>query len=126
MTHLSPYKKALAAFFGAALSLLVAALTDDVVGPAELVSILSAALGAGLVYIVPNAPGSAAVKTLASALMAGLGVLAGPLTIGDGMTTALWLQVAIAAGTVLGVFVVPNSQEDAVPSTASTPARPAA
>ena len=122
---MSAYRKSLAALAGAVITVLAAALTDDVITSAEFAQIAVAALTAFGAYLVPNAPGAAYAKTLVAAALAGLNLLVGWLANGQDITNAMWLNVAIAVGTALGVFILPNEQEAPVPPTATSPARTA-
>jgi hypothetical protein len=108
---MSAYRKALAALFGAVVVTLAASLTDDVLTNAELAQVAVVALGAFGTYLVPNAPGYQTAKTFVSAALAGLGLLAGWLAAGQEITSSMWLNFALAVGTALGVFIVPNDPE---------------
>lgn len=118
---MTAYSKALAALAGAVAVTLAAATSDDVVTSAEVAQLVVAALTAFGVYLVPNAPGYRYAKAWTAAALAGVSLLAGWLANGQDVTTAMWLNVAIAVGTSLGVFILPNDQEAPVPSTAQTP-----
>jgi len=107
------YLKALAAFLGAALVALISAQTDNAVSPGEIAQIALVGFGATVVYIVPNLPGYTYAKTAVAALTAGLTLLAAYLTDDIGvdwdLTNPEKLNILLAVGTALGVFLVPNS-----------------
>lgn len=119
---MSAYRKALAALAGAALAFFATAYTDNVIEPGELAQMAFAALTAFAAYLVPNAPGFRYAKLLTSAALTGLGLLSGWVAAGETITDAMWVTLIIQVGTVLGIFVVPNDPEPAVPPTASQPA----
>lgn len=105
------YRKAFAALAGAVVVTLAAATSDDVITAAEMVQVVMSALGAFAVYVTPNLPGHTYAKTIVSAAMAGFGLLGGYLATGEEITTAMWLNVALAVGTAAGVFLLPNKPE---------------
>lgn len=119
---MSAYRKALAALAGAALTFLVVAWTDNVIEPGEWVQALFLGLTAFAAYLVPNAPGYRYAKLYTSAALTGLGLLSGWLVSGQDITDAMWVTLLLQVGTVLGIFVVPNDPEPAVPPTAQQPA----
>jgi hypothetical protein len=110
------YAKTILAIIAAGLGILTAALSDDVVTPAELVNVAIAVVTAVGVYLVPNTPATAArtLKTIVAAGGAALTALSSALT--DGVTTGEWLQIALAALAAVGVYVVPN-QDGPTPAT---------
>ncbi len=118
---MSAYSKALAALAGAVAVTLAAATSDDVVTSAEVAQLVVTGLAAFGVYLVPNAPGYKYAKAWTAAALAGVSLLAGWLANGQDITTAMWLNVGLAVGTSLGVLIVPNDPEAAIPSTAQTP-----
>lgn len=132
---LSAYTKSIGAILAAVMTAVVAALTDDVVTPAELVLVGLAGVGAVGVYLVPNLPTGARAysKGAVAFLVAGGQVLV--LLIVDGVTLAEWLMVALAALAAVGIVIAPNTkgllqlleQDDGyVAQHAALPARPAA
>lgn len=106
--NISHYAKAIVYIALAVVGVLVTALTDDVVTMPELVNIAIIGVGAVATYLVPNLPEGpggflkAAVAFVAAALVA----LQSFLT--DGITTAEWLQIAVAAFAGIGVYIIPN------------------
>lgn len=102
------YRKFIAALLGAVVVTLAAATSDDVLSAAEVAQVVLAGLGTFAVYVLPNAPGYGVAKTFVAAATAGLGLLAGWLASGEHVTDSMWLNLALAVGTALGVFVVPN------------------
>lgn len=110
---MSAYRKAIAALLGAVVVTLAASTTDDVLSSAEIAQVTLTALGAFGAYLLPNMPGYSTVKSLVSAAMAGLGLLAGWLAAGQEISNSMWLNFALAIGTSLGVFIVPNGPEPA-------------
>jgi len=105
------YRKFLMALLGAVVVTLAAAMSDDVLSSAEIAQVILAGLGTFGVYVLPNAPGYSALKTLVAGATAGLGLLAGWLASGEQITDSMWLNLALAVGTALGVFIVPNDPE---------------
>jgi hypothetical protein len=104
------YSKFITALLGAVIVTLAAATSDNVLSSAEIAQVALAGLGTFAVYVLPNAPGYEAAKALVSAGLAGVGLLAGWLAAGDTITNSMWLNLALAVGTALGVFVVPNGE----------------
>lgn len=109
---MSHYRKAIAAVLGAVVVTLASATSADGITNAELVQLVLLALGAFMAYLVPNAPGYTYAKTAVEAATAGLVLLGGYLANDMAMTTSLWLNVALAVGVSLGVFIVPNEDGD--------------
>ena len=76
-------------------------------------SIALVGFGATVVYIVPNLPGYMYAKTVVAAITAGLTLLAAYLTDDIGvdwdLTNPEKLNILLAVGTALGVFLVPNA-----------------
>jgi hypothetical protein len=110
---MSAYRKFLMALLGAVVITLAAAMSDDVLSSAEIAQVVLAALAPFSVYVLPNAPGYGAAKALVTAALAGVGLLAGWLEAGQEITNSMWLNLALAVGTALGVFIVPNEPEPA-------------
>lgn len=104
----SHYAKSILAIAAAAIGILVAALADNTVTTAELVNVGIAVVTAVGVYLIPNLPAGPAryFKSGVALLGAALTALASFIT--DGVTTAEWLQIALAALAAIGVYVVPN------------------
>lgn len=111
--NISHYAKAIVYIGLAVVGVLVSALTDDVVTTAELVNVGIIGVGAVATYLVPNLPSGpgAYLKGAVAFTVAALVALQSLLT--DGVTTAEWLQIAVAAFAGIGVVIVPN--EPAVP-----------
>lgn len=106
---LTRYTKAIVSILAAALVVIGAALTDNVVSQLELVNIAIATLTAVGVFLIPNLDegprryAKAAVAFLGAALTALVTVLS------DGVTPSEWIVVALAALGAIGVTVLPNS-----------------
>lgn len=115
MQVLRKYGKALAAVLAAALMVLSSAVTDGHVDPGEWVSIAIAGTTAVSVWLVPTLPSAAGAKTAVAAVLAVLQVAAA--TIVDGLSTADWVNLVIAALGVLGVLGAPARSvgDDLVP-----------
>jgi len=111
---MSMYRKAISALLGAVIVTLAAATSAGGIDQAELVQLVLVATGAFAAYLVPNAPGYSYAKSITSAITAGLSLVAGYLANGQEMTNSLWLNVALAAGVSLGVFIVPNDPEQSI------------
>lgn len=107
------YRKFLMALLGAVVVALAAATSDNQLTSAEIAQTVLAGLGMFSVYVLPNAPGYGVAKSLVAAASAGVGLLAGWLASGEEITTSMWLNFALAVGTALGVFLVPNDPEPA-------------
>lgn len=118
---LSPYRAALSAVLGAVALAYVGVITDDVVTSSELVGLILVGLGAFMTYLLPNAPGYKLVKLVTNALFQGLSLLLQYIDSGQDITTGMWVQLAIAVAVALGIVVLPNQPEPAVPSTAELP-----
>lgn len=100
------YAKAVVAFLFAAATLAASAVTDGTITNVEWIEIGIAGLTAGAVWITANVPGYGAAKTTIAAALAGLNFLVGAVT--DGMTTAEWINFALAVAAVVFVWAVPN------------------
>lgn len=122
---LAPYRRFLAALFGAVATALVFATTDDVVTSEEVVMLATTAFGLMATYALPDTPVARTMKLVANAALNGLGLLAGWLAAGQEITTSMKLQLVVAVLTGLGILVVQNKPEPAVPPTASQSARAA-
>lgn len=116
---IAPYKIALVAVFGSVLLSFQSFWSDDVYTTTEIFQTMLQAMGAFLAYVLPNAPGAKFVKLGVMAITAGLQVLAAASETGD-FTRPVWINVAIAVATALGLLFVKNDPEPAVPSTADT------
>ena len=106
--NITHYAKSLLYIALATVGVLITALTDNQVTTAELVNIGIVGVGAVTVYLVPNlptGPGQVA-KTLVAFVVAALVAVQSFLS--DGITTAEWLQIAVAAFAGIGVYVIPN------------------
>jgi hypothetical protein len=103
------YAKSVLAIVAAAIGILVTGLSDNVLTPTELTNVAIVIVTALGVYLVPNLPeGPAKYLKFAVALLGAALVTLSSLLDG-GVTTSEWLQVALAALTALGVYVVPNT-----------------
>jgi hypothetical protein len=110
MTH----AKAAVAVIGTVISVVVASFSgDNTISPQEWINVAISAATALAVYTAPNVPGAHVTKFLLAILMAML-TLAVTLIAG-GVTTAEWLQIAMAGLAAVGVYAMSNS--DDVPAT---------
>jgi len=116
---LAPYRIALVAVFGSVLLSFQSFWSDDIYTTTEIFQTILQATGAFLAYVLPNAPGAKFVKLGVMALTASLQVLVAVGEDGD-YTRPVWINVAIAAATALGLLFVKNDPEPAVPPTADT------
>ncbi len=109
----SQYAKSLLFVLAAALTVVVSALTDNVVTTAEVVQGVIVVAGAVLVYVFPNTdsgPGAYAKTIVAVITAAGTAVV--PLVAEGGfsdVTPSQWITVVLAALGALGVFIAPNT-----------------
>ena len=112
---LKRYGKAFAAVLAAAAMVLASAVTDNRVDAGEAVSIAIAATTAVSVWLVPQLPSAAGAKTAVAVVLAVLQAAAA--TIVDGLSTADWVNLVIAALGVLGVLGAPARSvgDDLVP-----------
>lgn len=76
--------------------------------PVDWVNVALIAIGAAAVFTGPNVPGAPVTKTVLSVLAA-VGVALNSV-ITEGISTAEWIAVAIAALGALGVYAVPNAR----------------
>ncbi|WP_066041881.1 hypothetical protein [Herbiconiux solani] len=106
---LTTYAKSILTIIASAVTILIAALSDNVVTVPELVNVAIAIVTAVGVYLVPNLDDGLAryFKFIVAILGAALTALASVLT--DGVTGAEWLQIFLAALAAIGVAVVPNA-----------------
>lgn len=118
------YGKALAAVVAAGLMVLSSAVTDGHVDAGEGISIAIAVTTAVSVWLVPSLPSAAGAKTAIAAVLAALQVAAA--TIFDGLSTADWVNLVIAALGVLGVLGAPARSvgDGLVPRTVAAAMRP--
>lgn len=102
------YAKAITYIALAVVAVIVTALADDVITTSELINIAIIGLGAVATYLIPNLSNGAGqyLKSGVAFLAAGLVAVQSFLT--GGITTAEWLQVAVAAFAGIGVYIVPN------------------
>lgn len=114
-TKISQYAKSLTYIALAVAGVLVTALTDNVVTHAELINVAIIGVGAVGVYFIPNLPSGPArvAKTVVAFAAAGLVALNSLWT--GGVTTAEWLQIAIAAFAGVGVYIIPNEEVVVIP-----------
>ncbi|WP_382307261.1 hypothetical protein [Herbiconiux sp. UC225_62] len=106
---LTTYSKSILLIIASAVTILVAALSDNVVTIAELVNVGIAIITAVGVYLVPNLDQGVAryFKFIVAILGAALTALASVLS--NGVTTAEWLQILLAGLAAVGVVIVPNT-----------------
>lgn len=121
---LSHYRSYLSALAGLVLVTLASAAGDGGVTSAELVQMVILAAGMVTVYVLPNAPGFAHVKTAAEAITAGFVLIGGYLANDLEMTTSLWLNVAIAVGASLGILILPSVPPPPHPDAVEVTSRP--
>lgn len=117
---LTPYRRAIMAFLGALLVAFQGYLSDGGLVGAEIMQAFLAGLGAFMLYVLPDAPGFKYVKPIVLAVSAALQLLVAANEAGEPYDDRLWLNVAISVLTLLGVIVVQNEPEPAVPPTANT------
>lgn len=105
---LTTYSKSILMIIASAVTVLVAALSDNVVTVPELVNVAIAIVTAVGVYLVPNLDSGLAryFKFIVALIGAALVSLSSVLT--DGVTSAEWLQILLAALAAIGVVIVPN------------------
>lgn len=110
---MTPYLKSITAVLGAVAVAVAASMSDNVITAPEKVQIATAGVAAFAVFVTANVglPLWNYSKAITAGALAGLGLLGGYLANGEHMTSALWLNVAIAAATAAGVFAVPNEPE---------------
>lgn len=119
---MTPWAKAIVAAVGAGIIALAAALTDNTVTNPEKVQIAVAVVTSVSVWLTANVgvPLWSSAKFVTAAVLAGLNAVAGYLAEGDTLSSAMWLNVAIAALTAVGVWAVPNTSATP-PVTAAPP-----
>lgn len=107
--RISTYAKAIVYIITAGLVVLGAALTDDVVSTSEWLNIGIAGVTAVGVYLVPNL--GTGVQHYAKGIVAFVGAALAALAsfLSDGVTSAEWVLVALAALGAIGVVIVPNT-----------------
>lgn len=106
----SAYAKAIVAIAMAALTALVAALTDDQLTVVELVHVAVAVVTAVGVYLVPNLPSGVGRYAKALVAIAGTALQAAvPLLTEGSIGVSGWLIVILAALSAVSVGIVPNS-----------------
>jgi hypothetical protein len=86
---------------------IVAALTDDKVTTVEWINVALLAFAAAQVFTAPNVPGAKYTKTFLAVLTAAATAVVSFLS--NGVTTAEWLQVLVAAAAAVGVYALPKS-----------------
>lgn len=107
MDAIKPYWKSVVAVIIAVLSAVQASLFgDEVISNPEWVNIAIAGVTAAAVFAAPNVPGARYTKVVLAALGAALTVLASAIL--GGITTTEWVQIALAAVGVIGVYGVKN------------------
>ena len=112
--NIAHYAKSIMYIGLAVVGVLVTSLTDDVVTQSELINVGIVGVGAVATYLVPNldAGPAAYLKGAVAFLVAGGVALQSFLT--DGVSTAEWLQIAVAAFAGIGVVIVPNEPKAGV------------
>jgi hypothetical protein len=103
------YAKSIAAIIAAALGILVTALSDDALSPAELTNVTIAIVTAIGVFLVPTLPAGPARYTKFAVALLGAALITLSSLLDGGVTTSEWLQVALSALAAVGVYVVPNT-----------------
>lgn len=105
----SRYAKAIVAIITAALAVVLTALTDDVIDPAEWVGVALAILSAIGVYLLPNLPDGMQRYSKAAVAVLGLSLQAlAPLLIEGTITRTGWILITLAALNAVAVGIVPN------------------
>jgi hypothetical protein len=115
----SRYAKAIVAVVATVLTALVPYLTNsNHLTDAEWVNTVIVGLGAVVVYIAPNLPGSWSnyTKSIVAALTTGAALLVSAIGAGSfgSVPSAEWIQIILAALGTLGVYGVPNAAPAAV------------
>lgn len=106
----SRYAKAIVAIVTAAVTVLVTALTDNVVTLDEKVGIAIAIVTAIGVYLVPNLEGGVGRFAKAIVAVVGIGLQAAVPLISDGnLTGANWLLILLAVLGAVSVGIIPNA-----------------
>ena len=103
------YAKAIWAALIAAVTALAGYLVDQDMTSIEWVHVVIYAVGAGSVYLAANLPGYPYAKAFVAAVIAVGDVLVTVLT--DGINSAEWMNVVLAAALALGVFGIRNKPE---------------
>jgi hypothetical protein len=108
------YLKFLAALAATALMVLASSLTDSHISTAEWVQVAVSVTAAAGVWITANVPTLAWAKTAVAAVLAGLNLVATFVVSGgfSAITTAEWINVALAVLGALGVYAIPNLGAD--------------
>lgn len=114
MNTISHYGKSITYIALAALTFLVTALTDNILGGEEILNLIVVVLGAIGVYLIPNFPEGVARYAKTGVAFATAAVIALVSFWTDGVTTTEWIMVIIAAFTAIGVYIVPNGPKDPV------------
>lgn len=114
MNLTSVYGKSITYIALAAVTFLVTALSDSVLGGEELLNLVIVVLGAIGVYAVPNFPEGVARYAKTGIAFLTAGVIAALSFWSDGIVTTEWLQIIIAAFTAIGVYIVPNAPKTPV------------
>lgn len=113
---MSKYGKFIAQVFFTAVGAVVAALVDDRIDAAEWINV--AILTMGAISVLGAGEFTEGVwrhtKTIVSAATAALTLLASFVSDGGLITTSEWLQIALAAASVLGVAVTPGPKVQAL------------
>jgi hypothetical protein len=111
---ITTYAKSILLVIASAVTILVAALSDNVVTVPELINVGIAIVTAVGVYFVPNLEAGVAryFKFIVALLGAALTALAS--FVSDGVTAAEWLQILLSALAAIGVVIVPNQRARAV------------
>lgn len=103
--------KAFAAVVATVLVAIQTAILDGVLSPQDVVVIVSSAVTALGVYIVPNTPLGKASKFVVAAL--GAALMAGQTAISDGtIIGGEWITIVLVFLGALGVYAVPNKPSE--------------
>lgn len=90
------------------LGALAVTLQDDKISIIEWIGIATGAFQAISVYIIPNVPEFPWAKSLVAAALAALGGLTSAIA-ADGVTRAVWINIAVLALSAVGVAGVRNT-----------------
>lgn len=105
---LGVYGKSITYIALTALSFLVTAFADNNLTTEELINLGVVAIGAVVVYALPNFPDSVAKYAKSGAAFATAGLVALLSFLSDGVQPTEWMQIILAAFAAVGVYIVPN------------------
>lgn len=106
------YLKLIVALVGAVVMSVASFATDNTVTTEEWIQVAIAGATALGVWAAANVPQFTWAKTFVVVVLAVLNLLVSYIT--DGISTAEWLNLAVAALTAAGVYATPNRQPDGV------------